>query len=88
MDCCCGAFKVFAVDTRGGIREREIRHLICRKHMDMGVGHLISGNDESDTLRGKCCLLGFRNVMGYREEVLGKFWVKVDVDVVVNVQVD
>ena len=46
--------------------------------MNMGVGHLISRNEETDALRGKCCLLGFRNVMGYRKEVLGKVGVKVD----------
>jgi hypothetical protein len=46
--------------------------------MNMGVGYLISGDDETDTLRRKCCLLSFRNVMGYRKEMLRKVWLKVN----------
>ena len=68
MDCCCGAFKVCG-RPRGGIRNErsDISFVGSTWIWVWGTSYPAM---MSPTRSGENALLGFRNVMGYREEVL------------------
>ena len=53
----------------GGVSEIKLAHVVGRHHVYVDVGHLVTGDDHSDALATKGCLLGLTNPLGHRHEM-------------------
>ena len=68
-----GRFHVVAVDRRRGVVERQLAHVVGRDHVDVGVRHLVAGDDHTDPLAVERLLLRSTDSMGDLEQVGDQF---------------